>query len=185
MKKCAIFLLAIPAALPAFAAEAGFIGKLTDPTTGVAFAAMVGFLLVAWRAGGFKAITKGLDDRSAQIAEELDRAQSLREQAAEKLAEAERSQKDAGKEAEAIIARAEQDAKAMVETARLELEKRIKRREALAEVRIKRAETEAASEVRKAAADAATNATRKLLQEDTATTQFERAAREIETAFKS
>lgn len=185
MKKFVGLIASLFMALPASAAEGGFIGKLTDPTTGVAFAAMVTFLLVVWRFGGFKAVGKSLDDRSAEIAAELDRAQSLREQAAAKLAEAERQQQDAGKEAEAIIAQAEQDAKSMVENARLELDERIKRREALAEIRIKRAETEAASEVRRVAADAATDATRKLLQQDSATTQFERAAREIESAFKS
>ncbi|HBT37333.1 MAG TPA: hypothetical protein DEB52_15400, partial [Hyphomonas sp.] len=86
-------------ASPAFAASdahggGGFIGgfmySLTDPVTHTAFLAFAAFLLIAWRMGALKTILGGLDKRADDIRNELEEAQSLREQAAEALALAER-----------------------------------------------------------------------------------------------
>lgn len=189
MKK-AIALLALmsAAAVPAAqAAEDGFVGglmySLKDPVTHVAFLAMAAFLLIAARMGAFKVIFGGLDRRAEGIRTELENAASLREQAAEALALAERRAQDADKEAEAIIEQAKRDAKAMLEEARRDLAEKIARREAQAAARITRAEAEAASEVRRAAADAATAAARRILAEETSVDQFEAAARDIERAL--
>ena len=180
----------IPAGLAA-AAEAAhgsehretLLTPFTDPVTHTVMAGIVVFLLIAWRLGAFKAVFGGLDSRAEGIRKELEEAASLREQAAEALAAAERKAQDADKEAEAMIEQAKADAKRIMEEARKDMAERLARREALAVARISRAETEATDEVRRAAADAATQAARRLLQEDTATDQFEKAAREIEKAL--
>lgn len=180
-------LAGLTAAPLAHAAEGGFIGglmySLRDPVTHVAFLAMAVFLLIAARMGAFKVILGGLDRRAEMIKLELENAASLREQASEALALAERRAQDADKEAEAIIDQAKRDAKAMLEEARRDLAERIARREAQAEARIARAESEAASEVSRAAADAATAAARRILSTDTGVDQFEAAARDIERAL--
>lgn len=161
----------------------GFMYSLTDPVTHTAFLAFAAFLLIAWRMGALKTILGGLDKRADDIRNELEEAQSLREQAAEALALAERRQQDADKEAEAMIAQAKDDAKRIMKEARKDIADRLARREALAEARITRAEAEATEEVRRAAADAATAAAKRLLAEATAVDQFESAAREIEKAL--
>lgn len=157
--------------------------SFTDATTNVVLAALVIFLLIVWRVGAFKTIGSKLDERAQAISDELEEAKNLREQAAEALALAERRQKDADKQAEAIIAQANEDAGLMMEEARKELAERLMRREAMAEARIARAEAEASEDVRRAAADAATQAARRLLGDDTSIDQFEVAAMEIEKAL--
>jgi len=189
MKPVFSLLLMATFAPVALAAEnsGGFVGglmySLNDPVTHTAFLAMVVFLLIAGRMGAFKAILGGLDSRTAMIRKELEEAASLREQAAEALALAERRQQDADKEAEAIVEQAKLEAKAMLEEAKRELAEKIARREAQAAARIARAEAEAANEVRRAAADAATEAARRMMAEQTSVDQFEIAAREIEKAL--
>lgn len=186
MKRTATALLLLLNAPAAFAASEGATGPfgwLMDPVTNTAFLALVVFLLIVWRAGGFKTITSGLDNRAAAIQAELDQAKDLREAAAKALADAERKQQAADEDAKAIVAQAKSDAKSMMETARKDLEQRLKRREALAEARIARAEVEASEEVRRTAADAATQAARTLLSGDNGVDQFERAAAEIEKTF--
>ncbi|MEL7130118.1 MAG: ATP synthase F0 subunit B, partial [Pseudomonadota bacterium] len=91
---------------------------LTHPATNVAFAAMVLFLLIVWRLGGFKAILGVLDNRAATIEAQLNEAKDLREAAAKMLADAERSQKQADADAKSIVEQAKKDAKAMREDAR-------------------------------------------------------------------
>lgn len=188
MKKTASLLIVTLAAAPlAHAAEGGFVGGLMyaakDPVTLVAFLCMVTFLLIAARMGAFKTILGGLDNRADSIRKELEQAASLREQAAEALALAERRAQDADKEAEAIVEQAKRDAKEMLEEARRDLAEKISRREAQAAARIARAESEATSEVRRAAADAATKAARSILADEKSVDQFEAAAREIERAL--
>ena len=170
-----------PAAFAASEKASGPFGWLMDPVTNTAFAAMVIFLLVAWRLGGFRAIFGALDKRSEAIASELEQAKNLREEAARALASAERAQAEADKEAEAIIAQATAAAEAMMEDARKDLADRLARREASAEQRIARAAQEAEEEVRRAAADAATKAAKDILSKDS--DFFETAASEIEKAL--
>lgn len=183
MKHLALLLSSAAIAPAAFAASkaSGPFGWLMDPVTNTAFAAMVIFLLIVWRLGGFKTITGALDKRAADIAAELEQARNLREEAAKALASAERAQAEADKEAEAIIAQAKVDAEAMMAEARQELSDRLARREASAEKRIARAAQEAEEEVRRAAADAATAAAKEMLSKDA--DYFETAASEIEKAL--
>ncbi|MGH1421432.1 MAG: ATP F0F1 synthase subunit B [Hyphomonas sp.] len=165
----------------------GFMGgieyALNDPVTLWAFLAFVTFLAIAWKMGALKAILGGLDERAEGIQKELDEARTLREQAAQALAAAERHQQDANDKADEMVKQAKEDAKRIMEAARKDLDDRIARREAMAESRIARAEAEAAEEVRRAAANAATRAARQILADAPADDQFESAAKEIESAL--
>ena len=67
----------------------------------IAFIIAIAFLI--YKARGV--VTKALDARAAKIKAELDEAQRLREEAQAKLAEYQRKQRDALKEADAIVAR--------------------------------------------------------------------------------
>lgn len=156
---------------------------LTHPATNVAFFALVVFLIIMWRVGGFKAITGGLDKRAEAIQAQLNEAKDLREAASKVLADAERQQKQADKDAQAIVEQAKKDAEVIKAEARKNLAQRLERREAIAEARIQQAENEATAEVRRAAADAATQAARAILADKSGVDQFESAAKEIEKAL--
>lgn len=180
-----IALASAPSAFAAGDAHGGdtLLTPFGDTVTHLVFIGILIFFAIIWRAGAFKAVLGGLDSRTDAIKKELEEAASLREQAAEALALAERRQQDADKEAEAIIEQAKADAKLMLEEAKKDLTDKIARREAQATARIARAEAEAANEVRRAAADAATEAARRVMAEQTGVDQFEAAAREIEKAL--
>ena len=111
-------------------------------------------------------ITSALDGRSDAIAKELDEAARLAEEARAALAEYQRKQRDAVKEAEEILARAEAEAKRMGEQAAQGLAAALERREQLAMENIAQAEARAIDEVRNAAVDIALSATRKLIEEN-------------------
>lgn len=185
MKRLFLLSSALILAAPAYAAsdKGGPFGWLMDPVTNTAFLALVVFLFIVWRMGGFSTVTKALDSRAEGIEKELNEARDLREKASKALAEAERRQRDADEEAKAIVAQAKKDAKAMMEQARADLDARLKRREAQAEGRIARAEADAAAEVRRAAADAATQAARSILTGEAGDKQFDRAIADIEKAL--
>lgn len=180
-------LIAFASAPAALAAEGHgedtLLTPFGDTVTHLVFLGILIFFAIIWRVGAFKAVFGGLDKRADTIKAQLEEAASLREQASEALALAERRQQDADKEAEAIIEQAKADAKAMLEEAKKDLADKIARREAQAANRIARAEAEAANEVRRAAADAATEAARRVMAEQSSADLFEAAAREIEKAL--
>lgn len=136
-----------------------------DPVTQTAFAALLVFLLIVWRLGGFKAMFSALDSRSEGIRSQIEEAQALREEAAKLMAEAEKRAREADLEAQGIVKRAKADAKALMKDARAELDAKLARRAAQAEQRIARAEADAAKAVQQAAADAATEAARVILSQ--------------------
>ncbi|MEO0882200.1 MAG: F0F1 ATP synthase subunit B [Pseudomonadota bacterium] len=177
--------LAAPAAHAADESHGGGIIPewLSHGDTNTAFLAMVVFLAIVWRFGGFKLITDALDNRAVAIQAQLEEAKDLREAAAKLLAEAERRQREADEEAAAIVAQAKKDAEVFRKDARKSLEQRLARREAIAEARIKQAETDAAAEVRRAAADTATRAAEQILSSADGSDQFEAAATQIEKAL--
>ena len=78
------------------------------------------FMGIAWKAGAFSAMTKGLDGRANRVRHELDEAKRLREEAATVLADYKRRRAEAEKEAEAIIASAREEAKRAAEAAAAE-----------------------------------------------------------------
>lgn len=129
---------------------------------GVSFVIFV--LLVAKMAG--KSIVGMLDDRGRRIAAELEAAQKLREDAQAALAQFQRKQRDALKEAEGIIASAREEAERIRTEAAVDLEQALKRRQQQAMDKIAQAETQALQQVRDLAVDIAVAATEKLLVEN-------------------
>ena len=127
--------------------------------------AFVIFMGVAWKLGGFKAATDGLDGRAKRVRNELDEARRLREEAAAVLADYKRRSKEAEKEAEAIVASAHEEAERTAKEGQVRLEDYIARRTKSAEQKIAQAEAQAAAQVRAAAADAAVKVSETILRE--------------------
>lgn len=122
------------------------------------------FVFLVWKKAKV-AILGALDARAEKIRAELDEAQRLREDAQSALAAYQRRQRDALKEAEAIIAHAREEAARIRAQAAAELEAALKRRESQAVDRIAQAEAAAVNEVRHLTVDLAMQASRKLLTE--------------------
>lgn len=136
---------------------------LRDPEFWIMVAFVVVIVLL-WKPAG-RTITKALDDRAEKIRLDLDRAAKLRTDAQALLAEYQQKQRDALKEAEAILAQAKVDAERLSAQAAADLDASLKRREQMALQRIAQAEQQALAEVRAAAVDIAIAATGKLLAE--------------------
>jgi F-type H+-transporting ATPase subunit b len=98
-----------------------------------------------------------------KIRSDLEKAAKLREEAQALFAEYQKKQRDALKDAEAIVAAAKAEAEALSKQAVADLEASLKRREQLALQRIAQAEVQATADVRAAAVDLAMAATRKIL----------------------
>ncbi len=127
----------------------------------VSFAIFVGLMAKpAWQR-----ITGGLDDRADRIQAELDEARRLREEAQTALANYQRKQRDAAKEAQEIIRHAEEEAKRLTAEVEAALEVTLTRREALAKDRIAQSQARAIEQVRDEAVDVALAATRALIEE--------------------
>ena len=129
------------------------------------FWVLVAFVIVL--AGLFRKagplITKALDDRAAKIKAELEEAHKLRDEAQRMLAEYQRKQRDALKEAEEIVARARSEAERAAEQAARDLDAALERRKRLALEKIALAESKATAEVRNTAVDVAIAAVREIL----------------------
>jgi F-type H+-transporting ATPase subunit b len=128
----------------------------------VAFVVFVGVLIYV---GAHRKIIEALDQRSARIKSELDEARRLRDEAQSLLAEYQRKQGDAEREAEAIVAEAKAEAERVAAEARGKMEEFVARRTRQAETKIGQAEAQALADVRAAAADAAVAAAEKILRE--------------------
>lgn len=126
--------------------------------------AFVVFVAAVYRPAS-RAILSALDKRAETIKQQIDEAQSLRDEAQKTLAEYKRMQRDAVKQAEEILDNAKHEAEVLRAQAEKELEAQLKRREQLAMEKIAQAEAEALSEVRNQAVDLAIAATAKLLNE--------------------
>ena len=123
----------------------------------------VGFiaLIVYFKVPG--KVTGALDDRAEAIRKELDEARRLREDAQAILADYQRKQRDAEREAESIIKQAKAEAKMMAEETRASLKDQLERRTELAQDKIARAEAQALNEVRTAAIDVAIAASERII----------------------
>jgi len=133
----------------------------SDPTFWVLVAFVI-FVALVWKPAG-RMISQMLDERAEKIRSELEKAAKLREEAQALLAEYQKKQRDALKDAEAIIAAAKAEAETLSKQAAADLETSLKRREQLALQRIAQAEAQALTDVRAAAVDLAMQATRKIL----------------------
>jgi F-type H+-transporting ATPase subunit b len=131
------------------------------------FWVLVAFLIVV--IGGVikvgPSIGKALDDRAERIKTELDEAQRLREDAQKTLAEYQRKQRDALREAEAIIAHAKSEAERIGHQAALDLEAALERRTRQAEEKIAQEEAKALADVRNTAVEIAIAAARQIIAE--------------------
>ncbi|MBM3536488.1 MAG: F0F1 ATP synthase subunit B [Alphaproteobacteria bacterium] len=134
---------------------------LSDPTFWVLVSFVI-FVALVWKPGS-KAVAQLLDDRAEKIRSDLEKAAKLREEAQALFAEYQKKQRDALKDAEAIVAAAKAEAEALSKQAAADLESSLKRREQLALQRIAQAEAQATADVRAAAVDLAMAATRKIL----------------------
>ena len=134
---------------------------LMTPEFWVALAFII-FVVLVWKKAA-AAIAGLLDARAEKIRAELDEAQRLREDAQALLANYQRRQRDALKEAEAIIAHAREEADRLRSQAGADLEASLKRREAQAMDRIAQAEASALAEVRNLTVDIAIGASKRVL----------------------
>ncbi len=110
-------------------------------------------------------VTDALDERTTRIGRELEEARQLRDDAQELLAEYQRKQKDAEKEAADIIERAEKEAERLQRETDAAIAAQLERRTRLAEQKIAQAEARAMAEVRSIAADVAIGAARRVLDD--------------------
>jgi F-type H+-transporting ATPase subunit b len=133
----------------------------SDPEIWVTLAFII-FVALVWKPLA-KLATAALDDRAEKIRVDLDRAAKLREEAQALLADYQKKQRDALKDAEGILTAAKAEAERLSAQAATDLETSLKRREQLALQRIAQAEQQALTEVRAAAIDIAIAATGKLL----------------------
>lgn len=132
------------------------------------FYVLIAFLIVIGifaRAGVHKMIVSGLDKRARKIADEINEARKMREEAQELLASYQRRQREAEEEAAAIIEAAKKDARRLAEDARQKIAEQTERRTKAAEDKIARAEAQAISEVRGQTADLAIEAARAIIRE--------------------
>ncbi|WP_413204746.1 F0F1 ATP synthase subunit B [Rhodospirillum sp. A1_3_36] len=137
-----------------------------DPAfwVGLAFVIVVAFVWV--KAKG--TIIGKLDDRAAGIKSNIDEARKLREDAQALLADYQRRQRDAMKEADDIVRHAKEEAARLRAKAEADLEAAIKRREQQALERIAQAELQALAEVRTTAVDVAIQTATKLMKDNMA-----------------
>jgi F-type H+-transporting ATPase subunit b len=125
---------------------------------------LIFFALLAYF-GVHKTILGALDNRSTRIAQELDEARRLREEAQHVLAEYQRKRHEAEEEAQSIIQSARVEADRIAADARAKAEDFVSRRTRAAETKIAQAEAEAVNEVRSVAADAAVRAAEQVLRD--------------------
>ncbi len=139
-------------------------GSLFEDTS---FWVSLGFVVVValfayW--GVHKKIADMLDKRAQAIADELDRARALRDEAQEILAKYQRAQREAEDEAADIIEQAKRDARQIAIDAREKIEEQLARRARTAEDKIARAEAQAIAEMRSQTADLAIEAAREIIR---------------------
>ncbi|MEO0410976.1 MAG: ATP F0F1 synthase subunit B [Pseudomonadota bacterium] len=145
------------------ASEAGAHTPFYADTSFLVGASVVTFLAVLVYLGVHKTMAKALDDRAAKIQGELDDARKLKEEAQSLLAQHQRRQREASKEAGEILAHATEEAKAIRAEVKGEVKTMVERRTRLAEDRIKAAEAAAVKDVRKVAVEVATAAAQSVI----------------------
>jgi F-type H+-transporting ATPase subunit b len=127
----------------------------------------VAFVIFVGLAGKkiFDALARMLDERGAKIRAELEEAERLRAEAEKLLADYQRKQREALKDAEAILGAARDEAARLRKEAAASLEAHLKRRERAAVEQIAQAEAHAVAEVRNQAIELAVGAAKLALVE--------------------
>jgi F-type H+-transporting ATPase subunit b len=128
----------------------------------ICFVIFVGVIIYV---GAHKKMIEALDHRAARIKSELEEASRLREEAGKLLADYQRKQAQAEREAAAIVSDARAEAERVAAETRSKMEEFIARRTKLAETKISQAEAQALADVRAAAADAAVAAAETILRD--------------------
>ena len=128
----------------------------------VAFVIAIAFLVYKIK----DMVASALDARAAKIKTELEEARRLRDEAQARLAEYQRKQRDALKEAEAIVAYAKAEAERVAAQGARDLAAAIERRKRLATEKIALAEAKAVADVRNSAVDLAIAAVGRVLAQD-------------------
>ena len=105
-----------------------------------------------------------LDAKSAEIANELERASKLREEAQALLADYETRRKSAEQQAEVILTEARETAQRLAEESRTAMQAQLERRTLQAESKIARAEEQLVGEVRSAITQLAVDAAAHLIE---------------------
>jgi F-type H+-transporting ATPase subunit b len=126
-------------------------------------AAFVIFLGVLVYFQAHKLLLSSIDERRERIKAELDEASRLKSEAQALLAQYQRKQQEAEREAQAIIASAQSEAERLAGEAEAKLEEFVARRSKMAESKITQAEAQALADVRSAAAEAAVAAAASIL----------------------
>lgn len=162
-------MISLAAIAAAAAEEAGHEAAKTGLFfSNTSFWVLLSFLIVVgafFRFDLHKKMAAALDSRANRIADEINEARKMREEAQELLAQYQRRQREAESEAAAIIEQAKKDAKLMAVEARDKINAQMERRAKAAEEKIARAEAQALSEVRGKAADVAIAAARDIIRE--------------------
>lgn len=120
------------------------------------------FVIIAYKLGR-KSILNSLDSRIDDVKNEIETAERLRVEAQELLAQYQRKQRDAEKEASEIVNRAQTQAETMAKAAEVELNETMTRREAQLTMRLKRLEENAIAEIQSHAAELAVAATTEMI----------------------
>lgn len=137
-----------------------------DATGWVSAAMLILLGIIIWKKVP-QTIARALDARIARVRADLEEARRLRAEAEALLADYQRKQADAARDADAILANARSEAEALVADAGRQAEALIARRTRMAEDKIAAAERAAAEELRARTAALATEAARRLIAEQT------------------
>ncbi|HEY8267220.1 MAG TPA: ATP F0F1 synthase subunit B [Xanthobacteraceae bacterium] len=127
--------------------------------------AFVIFIALIWRAGAHRSVLSSLDSRRDRIKNELDEARRLKEEAKGLLDQYKAKQREAEREAAAILAQARTEAAELAAEGKRRLEEFVARRTKQAEIKIAQAESQALADVRAAAAEAAAKAAELVLSD--------------------
>ena len=120
------------------------------------------FAFVAYKLGR-KSVIGSLDSQIAEVKNEIENAERLRVEAQELLAQYQRKQRDAEKEASDMLDRAKDQAKQLEKTAETDLKDVMARREVQLADRLKRIEENAIAEIQNHAAELAVAATTEMI----------------------
>lgn len=126
---------------------------------------LISFVIFAigfWKFG-LKLLLGKLDGRIEDIRKEIETAESLRVEAQELLAQYQRKQRDAAREAESIVAAAEEHAAEIQKQAEADLDEMAARKEAQLKDRLRRMEEVAMQDIKAYAAELSVMATAEII----------------------
>lgn len=146
------------------AAHAAHGSIFQDPTFWVGLAFCLTVLVLAKPVGRF--LSDALQARSDGIAEKLNEAKKLRDEAQALLAEYRKKHQEVRLESEALLQKAKDNAESIRAQAQEALEKDLKKREELALNRLAGAKAQAMDEVRDLAVEIALKTTEKILKQE-------------------